>query len=132
MVLVEDLATLIVAMHLLWIIWVILGALWTRGRRFLTVFHILSLTWGIIAEMSLAPCPLTLAEDVVQQRAGLRAHQGGLLLHCLDRIVYPDLPDGWITGIGVAVCVFNFVVYLWRWRKARWSRRPAPVPFAPR
>lgn len=115
----EDLATLVVATHLLWIIWVIFGAVWTRGRRFLTVFHLLALLWGIVVEVSALPCPLTLAEDVLQQRAGPHASQGALLLHCLDRIVYPDLPDAWITAIGVAVCVFNLGLYVWRWRKAR-------------
>jgi hypothetical protein len=115
----EDLATLIVAMHLLWIVWVAFGALWTRGRRFLTLFHILALMWGIIVEASPAPCPLILAEDFLQQRAGVRAYQGGFPLHYLDRIVYPDLPDVWITGIGVAVCVSNVAVYLWRWLKAQ-------------
>lgn len=110
----EDLATLIVAIHLLWIVWVIFGALWTRGRRFLTVAHILSLMWGIIVEASPAPCPLTLVEDFVQQRVGAPSYQGGFLLHYLDRIVYPDLPDTWITGIGVAICVSNLAVYVWR------------------
>jgi hypothetical protein len=33
------LASLVLAIHLLWILWVILGAFWTRGRAFLTVAY---------------------------------------------------------------------------------------------
>jgi uncharacterized protein DUF2784 len=79
-----------------------------------TVFHILALLWGVVVETLPLPCPLTLAEDVLQQQPGLHTYQGGLLLRCLDRIVYPDLPDEWITGIGVAICVFNLALYVWR------------------
>jgi hypothetical protein len=38
--------------HLVWLFWVILAALVTRGRRSLTVLHILSLLWGIAVEVS--------------------------------------------------------------------------------
>jgi hypothetical protein len=59
----EALAAAVLVLHLAWIIWAILGALWTRGRPWLTAFHVLSLIWGIIVEVGPWPCPLTLAEQ---------------------------------------------------------------------
>ena len=111
-------------LHLAWILWAISGALWTRGHPWLTAFHVLSLVWGIIVEVGPWPCPLTLAEEWLESRAGLHAPShvwtNGFLVHYLDAMIYPDLPAWLITGIGVAVCVFNLGVYARRfWRAQR-------------
>ncbi|HZS56505.1 MAG TPA: DUF2784 domain-containing protein [Bryobacteraceae bacterium] len=113
-------ASFVLAIHLLWILWVIFGAFWTRGRSYLTGFHILSLIWGIIVELSPLPCPLTLAEQFFEQRAGTGTYQGAFLARWLDRLVYPDLPESTLVIAGVAICVTNLAVYGWRclkWRK---------------
>ncbi len=49
---------LVLVVHLAWILWVIFGAFWTRGRRWLAAFHIASLVWGIMVEVGPWPCPL--------------------------------------------------------------------------
>lgn len=116
------LASVILAIHLLWILWVIFGAFWTRGRLFLTAFHILCLTWGIIVEVSSLPCPLTIAEQFFEQKAGAQTYHGAFLTHLLDKVVYPDLSDALLTGVGVAICVVNLVLYGWR----LWKFRVAP------
>jgi hypothetical protein len=115
----EGWATLILAIHLAWIVWVVLGALWTRSHPLLAMFHILSLGWGIIVEVSPWPCPLTLAEQFFLNQEGANAYKGGFLLHCLDGLVYPAIPDALITTIGVAVCACNIAVYFRRYWKAR-------------
>jgi hypothetical protein len=86
------LASLVLVLHLLWVVWVILGAFWTRGRTFLTTFHIVSLVWGIAVELLPLPCPLTITEQIFEQKAGAGAYQGAFLAHLLDRLVYPNLP----------------------------------------
>lgn len=119
------LASLVLAVHLLWIVWVILGAFCTQRRTFLAVFHVLSLVWGITVELSPLPCPLTIAEQVLEQQAGAEAYRGAFLLHFLDRVVYPDIPEGLLVAAGVAVCAVNLGVYVWRvWRFIpRWGCR---------
>ena len=63
------------------------------------------------------PCPLTLAEQYFETRAGMAAWQGSFLLHTLDAIVYPNVSPWLVTVIGVAVCGFNLGIYLWRLRR---------------
>lgn len=115
----EDLASLVLAIHLIWILWVISGAFWTRGRALLTAFHIASLAWGIVVEVSPWPCPLTIAEQFFEQKAGAEAYRGAFLPHFLDRLVYPNLPEALLTGVGLAVCAANLGVYAWRYWKFR-------------
>ena len=113
----EILASVVLAVHLLWILWVIFGAFCTRGHIFLAVFHILSLAWGITVEVSPLPCPLTAAEQFFERMSGAETYRGAFLLHLLDRLVYPDVPEGLLVGVGVAVCVVNLGLYGWRlWR----------------
>ncbi|MGA8938788.1 MAG: DUF2784 domain-containing protein [Acidobacteriaceae bacterium] len=104
----------VVAIHLAWILWVITGALWTRGRPWLTAFHIASLVWGIIVETCPIDCPLTLAEQAVESRAGLHHWAGSFLLHYLDAIVYPNVPVTILITFAVAVCALNLSIYAWR------------------
>jgi hypothetical protein len=113
-------AILILIIHLLWIALVIFGALLTRGRRAWSAVHILALAWGIATEAGPWPCPLTLAEQYFETRAGMAAYQGSFLLRTLDAIVYPNLPYRFVTVMGVAVCVFNLGIYAWRLR--RWLK----------
>ena len=109
-------------MHLAWILWVIFGALWTRGHALLTAFHIASLVWGVLVEVSSLPCPLTAAEQFFETKAGIDPYHGNFLVHYLDRAVYPDVSESLLVYCGVAVCVFNLLVYArryWSYRKAR-------------
>lgn len=119
------LAALALAIHLTWILWVIFGALFTRGRPWLTGFHIASLTWGIIVDTGPWPCPLTILEQWLEARAGLPAYSGSFLVHTLDAIVYPNVPDAVIIGGATAVCGANLLIYLWRLAQAIRRRRAA-------
>jgi len=118
----RDLAILVLAIHLVWIFFVVIGALWTRGRTFWSATHIVALLWGIAVEAGPWPCPLTLLEDYFETRAGISPAHGDFLLRSLDSTVYPNLPGWLVTTLGVAVCVMNLGVYAWR-LKAFWRRR---------
>jgi hypothetical protein len=116
-------AILVLLAHLAWIVLVIFGALWTCGRPVWSALHILALLWGIAVEAGPWPCPLTLAEQFFEARAGLTAYQGSFLLHTLDGIVYPNVPAWVVTIIGVAVCALNLGIYALRLRKHLLHRR---------
>lgn len=108
-------AAALLLVHLLWILWVIFGAVWTRNRPLLAGFHIASLVWGIIAELGPWACPLTLAEQFFEAAAGSDPYRGGFVIHHLDAMVYPDIPEALLISLGVAVCGLNLVIYGWRY-----------------
>jgi hypothetical protein len=105
------LATAVLFLHALFILWVVFGALLTRSSPVLRWLHIASLVWGILTEVLPWPCPLTLLENWLEIRAGVEPYQGGFLLHYLDKLVYPDLPANVLTIAGVIVCVANLAFY---------------------
>ena len=115
------LATAVLFLHALFILWVIFGALLTRSRPILRWLHIASLVWGILTEVLPWRCPLTLLENWLEARAGIEPYQGGFLLHYLDKLVYPDISANVLTIAGVIVCVANLAFYA---RHVWISRRP--------
>lgn len=74
--LVSALASLVLLAHLLWIVLVIFGALWTRGRPIWSAVHIAALAWAIAVEAGPWSCPLTLAEQYFEARTGITPYQG--------------------------------------------------------
>jgi len=108
------LAAIVLALHLVWILWVLTGVLFTRGRPWLTAFHLASLVWGIIVEIGPWPCPLTMAEDWLEARAGMQPYSGSFIVRCLDKIIYPNIPVPVIIWSAVAVCAANLAIYAWR------------------
>lgn len=107
-----DVAVLV--LHLLWILWVILGCLVTRNRKLLALFHIVSLIWGIAVEAGPWPCPLTFAEQWFETRAGFAAYRGSFLVHYLQVLIYPNVSEELLAWCGSAVCALNLAVYGWR------------------
>jgi hypothetical protein len=113
------LAVFVLGLHALFILWVIFGAFVTRSRPVLRWLHIASLVWGILTELMPWPCPLTLLENWLEQKAGIEPYQGGFLLHYLDKLVYPDVSVTALTVAGVVVCAFNLALYLRQARRMR-------------
>ena len=121
------LAITILWLHITWILAVIFGAFFTRGRPVWSTLHVLCLLWGIIVEIGPWPCPLTLAEQYFEVHAGMAAYQGSFLLHYLDRIVYPNLPWWLVGSVGAGICALNLGIYAWRFRQA-WLAKKAARP----
>jgi hypothetical protein len=107
----KALAAVTLAAHLAFIVWVIFGALVAHGRRRLRALHVASLIYSLIIEIGPWPCPLTLAEQYFESRAGIAPYHGGFLVHYLDALVYPNAP-GWLLSTGAAlVLIANLAVY---------------------
>jgi len=113
-------AEAVLFLHVLWCVWVLLGWTVTRGRRVLRMLHIASLAYAIVIELvPWPPCPLTVAETQLEARAGIEPAHGPFLVHVLDAIVYPDLPEWLVVGVAVVVCVAILGVYLMRYLRRR-------------
>lgn len=110
------LAESILFFHLLWCAWVLLGWVVTRGRPALRTLHLVSLVYAIVIEsVPWPPCPLTVAENWLEARAGVEPARGPFLVHVLDALVYPDLPTWVVVGGAVLVCVAILALYLRRY-----------------
>lgn len=116
----SGLAVCVLFLHVLFILWVIFGALVTLSRPVLRWLHIVSLVWGILTELLPWPCPLTVLENWLEAKAGVQPYQGGFLLHYLDKLIYPDISASALTVAGVLVCVLNLAVY----GRRMWIGRP--------
>jgi hypothetical protein len=114
------LTTAVLFLHALFIVCVVFGAVFTRSRPILRGLHIVSLIWGILMELAPWPCPLTLLENWLEQKAGVEPYQGGFLLHYMDKLVYPDISAAALTAAGVLVCAFNLAIY----GRRAWRVRP--------
>ncbi len=108
-------AVAVLTLHLLFILWVIGGTLFTRWRPVWRWLHIISLVYSIFIEtLPWPPCPLTILEGWLEARAGVTPFQGSFLVHYLDAIVYPNVPVSWIIAGAVVICAFNLGVYAFR------------------
>jgi hypothetical protein len=107
----SGLTIVVLVVHVLFLLWVSFGAFLTCSRPVLRWLHIGSLVWGMLTGVSYYTCPLTLLENWLEQKAGIKPYQGGFVLHYLDKLVYPDLPNWTLTSAAMAVCVLNFAIY---------------------
>jgi len=110
----ELLAVAALTVHLAFILWVVFGAVFTRGRRNLSRLHIASLIYGIVIQVGPWPCPLTIAEQYFQSRAGRAPYQQTFLAYYLEKLIYPDLPPNLLVASACAVCLGNLLLYLRR------------------
>jgi hypothetical protein len=65
------LADCVLALHLVFILWVVFGVFLTRRRLWLRWLHISCLVWGVLVEITPWPCPLTLFENWLELKAGV-------------------------------------------------------------
>ncbi len=116
------LATAVLALHLAWILWVIFGWPVSRDRPWLRWLHFASLIYGIFIEIAPWPCPLTLLEQYLESQAGIVPYRQPFLIHYLEAVVYPDIPDGLlISGSSVR-----------RQSLSAYKMAPPPGPHRPR
>jgi hypothetical protein len=110
-------AIVVLGLHLAFIIWVTLGALATRHRPRCAALHVVSLVWALLVEIFPWTCPLTFAENWLEQQAGVAPFEGGFLLHYLDAFVYPNLPPAALEIAAILVLAVNAAIYWSRWSR---------------
>ena len=114
------LADIVVAIHLAFIAFVVLGGLLAFRWRWVPWLQLPLASWGAIVELRGWICPLTPFENWLRQHAGEAGYSGGFVEHYLIPIVYPT----WLTprtqvSMAVIVCVANAVIYSLIWFSRR-------------
>lgn len=110
------LAELIVLLHFLFIIFVVLGALFSLRWRWMMWVHIPAAVWGSLLEVFAWPCPLTGVENWLRLRAGTQGYAEGFIGHYLLPVIYPSgltrEIQYWLGGMVVMinVCIYLYII----------------------
>lgn len=116
------LADTVLILHLLFVIFVVLGGWLVAWRPKLIWAHLPVVAWGVWIEFSGATCPLTPLENWLRRRGGEAGYSGGFIEHYLTSFLYPDgLTRKTQLLIGAGVIVVNLAAYgmLWLWLRRK-------------
>jgi hypothetical protein len=127
------LADLVLALHLAFVVFVVLGGLLVLRRPGLAWVHLPAAAWGVVIELAGWICPLTPLENWLRLRGGEAAYQGDFIGHYVAAVLYPaGLTRGLQIGLGLFALAVNAAVYgrVALARRAAGARRRRP-PGAP-
>lgn len=106
------LADLVVVLHLLFIVFVVMGGLLALRRPWLALLHLPAAGWGAYIEFTGSYCPLTPLENHFSRLAGDQGYAGGFIEHYLLPIIYPSgLTSDIQLLLGLFVVAVNLAVY---------------------
>jgi len=106
------LADLVVAIHLVFVIFVVVGALLVLRWPRLAWVHVPAAIWGVLIEYGGWICPLTPLENWLRRTAGQASYQGGFVEHYIIPALYPlGLTRATQWALGTIVLVVNVGVY---------------------
>ena len=105
-------ADALLVVHLLFIVFVVIGGLLVLRWPGLAWLHLPSVAWAIWIEASGGICPLTPWENRLRSLAGEAGYQGGFIEHYLLPIIYPPgLTPAVQVWLALAVAAINLAVY---------------------
>ncbi|MBW1798367.1 MAG: DUF2784 domain-containing protein [Deltaproteobacteria bacterium] len=106
------LADLSVLFHFLWILFIVFGIIFALKRSRLAWFHFGGLLFSLFLNILGWYCPLTYLENYLRMSCGDGGtYDSSFIIHYLEPIIYPDLPE-MIIRIGEVLFVcLNLVVY---------------------
>jgi len=113
-------ATAVLVVHLVFILFVLFGAVLAARWLWMMGVHLPVVAWGFLVEMTGAGCPLTYAENHLRGKAGVAGYEGGFIEHYLLWLIYPARLTREVQfGLAATVIVVNAALYGWVF----WSRR---------
>jgi len=124
----QFLADLVVAVHLAFVLFVVLGGVLVFWRRRMAFLHVPVALWGVFIEFSGRICPLTPLEVRLRILGGQAGYSGGFVEHYLIPILYPPgLTREQQVWLGILVGGLNLGVYgLVVWKVVRGRRKVPP------
>ena len=106
------LADIVVLIHLIFVIFSVLGAALILWRRWIVWLHLPAVLWAIWIELTGGICPLTPLENWLRHRAGQGGYQGDFVEHLAMPLLYPDgLTRNIQIILGLVVFFINLALY---------------------
>jgi len=114
------LADLVLALHCIFIVFVVLGGLIALYWPPIIWLHLPALLWGTLIAVIGWVCPLTPLENSLRQLAGETGYSGGFIAHYIAPVIYPTgLTPSLRIMMGVALVAVNTMIYLYIWRQRK-------------
>jgi hypothetical protein len=114
------LADAIIIIHLIFILFVILGGLLLLRDKRWSIVHLPAALWAVTIEFKGWMCPLTPLENWFREKGENVIYQGDFVEHYLLPIIYPaDLTRRLQIIFGLSVIIINIAVYRWVLNKTR-------------
>ncbi|MBI5556820.1 MAG: DUF2784 domain-containing protein [Deltaproteobacteria bacterium] len=105
-------ADFLVILHLLFIIFVVLGGWLVRKWRWLIYLHIPAAAWGALIEFQGWVCPLTPLEQQLRRAGGQSPYRSTFIEHYVLPVIYPEgLTRDMQISFGFAVIIINLAAY---------------------
>jgi hypothetical protein len=112
-------ADLVVLVHVIFVVFVVLGGLLVARWPRLAWVHVPAASWGVFIEFRGWICPLTPLENYLRQRGGSSAYQGEFIQHYILPLLYPaSLTPRVQIWLGSAALMVNVALY-WQIIRAR-------------
>ena len=108
----RTLGDLVLAFHLAFIVFAVLGGFLVLWKPWIAWLHIPSVLWSGYVNLFGQVCPLTPLENRFRHLAGQAGYEGGFVQHYIAPLVYPGvMPERWGLISGLSVFVWNVLVY---------------------
>jgi len=106
------LADLVVAIHFIFILFVIFGGLLVLYKRNWVWLHLPAAMWGALIEFTGWICPMTPLENWLRLQGGDPAYTSGFIERYIVSLIYPSfLTRSQQIALGFGVIVINIAVY---------------------
>ncbi len=111
-------ADAIVLLHLMFVVFVIVGGLLVFRWRWIAWLHLPAVVWAALLEFRGWLCPLTPLELKLRAAGGQAGYSGGFVEHYILPVLYPvGLDSSMQYFLGTLVILINVSVYAWLlWR----------------
>ena len=116
-------ADAVLLLHLVFILFALLGAAIAVRWRWILVVHLPAAAWGFFVELTGRVCPLTHLENYLRIKAGQSGYAESFIEHYLVAIIYPaGLTKGIQFTLAGVVVMVNVAIYGWLFYARRGSR----------
>jgi len=113
-------ADLLLVVHLLFIIFVVMGGLLVIKWFGVIYIHLPAVIWGVLVEFNHWVCPLTPWENTLREAAGAARYESSFIEHYLLPLIYPaKLSNDVQLLLGSLVILINLAVYGWIFAKIK-------------
>ena len=114
------LADLVVGVHLLFVLFVVLGGLLALRWQRVAYLHIPAAIWGAAIELAGWICPLTPLEHWLRRQGGSAGYSGGFIEHYILPLLYPSALTREIQLLlGFLVVALNLAIYAYVFRRRK-------------